>query len=169
MTQQPLSFSAVKIEVGMNTGPVSEITLDWPSACGAEVVFWGRTRAETHPEFGELIRLEYEAYAPMVEKLLGEMARDAAAKWDCYAVRMIHAHGAVLPGQASIVIQVATPHRSEAFLAGKYLIDRVKHELPIWKREIWMRGVTFVEGCCVSSGAVRHVGTGPAHAPKDAR
>jgi molybdopterin synthase catalytic subunit len=157
--EQAASFSAVKIDVGLSPGPVAEVVMDWPDACGAEVVFLGRTRRERHEKYGALVRLEYEAYGPMVEKLLGEMARDAAAKWDCYAVRMLHAHGPVLPGEASIVIQVATPHRSEAFLAGKYLIDRVKHELPVWKREVWERGTTFVEGCCVSSGRTRHEST----------
>ena len=110
----------------------------------------------------EKVRVFLLSYQESGQELL--RARDAAAKWDCYAIRMIHAHGPVLPGQASIVIQVATPHRSEAFLACKHLIDRVKHELPVWKRELWERGVTFVEGCCVSSGGTRHDGPGPAHA-----
>jgi len=158
----PETFQAVSIEVGVQPGPVREVALEWPDGCGAELVFLGRTRRETHPELGMLQRLEYEAYGPMAEKLLREMAREAAARWDCHAVRMIHATGAVRIGEASIVIQVATPHRSEAYLASKYLIDRVKHELPVWKREVWERGVTFVEGCCVSSGGKRHEGPGPA-------
>ncbi|MCE9590614.1 MAG: molybdenum cofactor biosynthesis protein MoaE [Planctomycetes bacterium] len=127
--------------------------MDWPADCGAESVFLGRTRRETHPELGALIRLEYEVYAPMAESLLREMAGAAAQRWGCRAVRITHASGVVNPGEASIVIQVATPHRGEAFEACRYLIDRVKHELPVWKREIWERGTTFVKGCCAHNDA----------------
>lgn len=136
------------INTSLHEGPVEVRPLDWPTDCGAEAAFLGRTRHESHAEFGDLLRLEYEVYSPMAERLLETMARDAAVRWDCRIVRMAHARGVVAPGQASVVIQVGTPHRSEAFTACRYLIDRIKHELPIWKREIWERGTTFVEGCC---------------------
>lgn len=136
------------VRVGLSEHPVAAESLPWPEDCGAESVFLGRTRVETHAQFGKLIRLEYEAYAPMVERMLDEMARDAAQRWPCRAVRIVHAAGPVLPGQASVVIQVATPHRREAFAASRHLIDRIKHELPVWKREVWEHGTTFVEGCC---------------------
>lgn len=136
------------IETGLHVGSVDAVTLPWPGECGAEAVFLGRTRDETHDEHGDLIRLEYDVYEPMAVKLLDNMARDAVGRWGCQAVRIIHATGAVDPGQASIVIQVATPHRGESFDACRYLIDRLKHELPIWKTEVWERGTTRVEGCC---------------------
>lgn len=158
-TPQPLIIAAVQ------DGAVSAVTLDWPGACGGECVFLGRTREETHAEFGPLLRLEYEVYGPMAEKVLGDMARDAAEKFGCHAVRIVHARGPVEPGQASVVIQVATPHRGEAFEACRYLIDRLKHELPVWKREIWRDGQTFVEGCCAGHGGrvVEQTGAGSAH------
>ena len=144
------------IQTGLTSHPVAIEALPWPPGCGAESAFLGRTRTETHPEFGSLIRLEYEVYEPMAIKLLEAMAADAVKRWGCEAIRIAHAQGPVLPGQASVVIQVATPHRSEAFLACRHLIDRIKHELPIWKREIWERGETFVEGCCAKSGDDAH-------------
>ncbi len=136
------------ISASLCQGPAVLAALDWPADCGAESVFLGRTRRESHPQFGNLLHLEYECYAPMAQKLLIDMAQDAAARWGCKAVRIVHAVGRVDLGQASVVIQVATPHRDEAFTACRYLIDRIKHELPIWKREVWERGSTFVEGCC---------------------
>jgi molybdopterin synthase catalytic subunit len=139
------------ILTSLHPGPVSAEALDWPTDCGAESVFLGRTRRETHPQFGPLIRLEYEVYEPMAAKLMRTMAEEAAQRWGCRIVRIVHAQGVVPPGQASVVIQVGTPHRSEAFAACRHLIDRIKHELPIWKREIWERGETFVEGCCAHS------------------
>jgi len=125
---------------------------DWPGDCGAEAIFVGRTRVETHPQFGPLVRLEYEVYGPMALKLMQGMAEEAGQRFGSRAIRVVHAQGPVAPGQASVLIQVATPHRGEVFSACRYLIDRVKHELPIWKREIWEGGQTFVEGCCPSHG-----------------
>ncbi len=136
------------IDVGVQDGPVAAAALDWPGDCGAETVFLGRTRVETHDEHGELLRLEYEVFEPMAAKVLDTMARDAMQKFGVKAVRIIHAQGVVEPGEASVVIQVATGHRGESFDACRYLIDRLKHELPVWKREVWQRGETWVEGCC---------------------
>lgn len=131
-------------------GPVPVVTIDAQAACGAECIFIGRTRRETHPEHGDLERLEYEMYEPMVSRLLSEMAHNAATRWNCGAVRIVHAKGPVGLGEASVVIQVLTPHRADAFEACHHLIDRLKQELPVWKREIWQRGETFVEGWSVN-------------------
>lgn len=144
-----------RITVGVQDGPVAVSELDWPGPCGGECVFLGRTRVETHAEYGPLLRLEYEVYEPMATKVLEQMALDAAAEFGCLTVRMVHARGPVDPGEASVVIQVATPHRGEAFEACRYLIDRLKHDLPVWKREVWRDGETFVEGCCVGQGGRR--------------
>lgn len=135
------------ILTAIHEGPVTTAPLDAPG--GGECVFLGRTRPETHPAFGDLLRLEYEMYDPMVDKLLEQLARDAAAQFGCTAVRLVHAKGPVAVGEASVVIQTLTAHRPEAFAATRYLIDRLKKELPIWKHEIWQRGRTHVEGCCV--------------------
>lgn len=148
MDRMPLPAADTFVFAALHSGPVDAAALPWPDDCGAECVFLGRTRRETHPQFGRLVRLEYEVYAPMARRLLEAMARDAAMRWHCRAVRLVHAQGAIDPGEASVAIQVATPHRGEAFAACRYLIDRLKHELPIWKREVWERGETFVEGCC---------------------
>lgn len=139
------------ISVAVQDGPVSAIDLDWPGACGGECVFLGRTRSDRHAELGPLVRLEYEVYEPMAKKVLTQMAQDAARKFGCLAVRIVHAYGQVAPGEASVVIQVATPHRGESFEACRYLIDRLKHDLPVWKREVWRDGETFVEGCCADA------------------
>jgi len=141
------------VVTAIQDGPVEVVDMDWPEACGGECVFLGRTRSETHPKLGPLIRLEYEVYAPMATKVLNQMATDAVERYGCQALRIVHAQGSVAPGEASVVIQVATPHRGEAFEACRYLIDRIKHKLPVWKKELWRDGETFVEGCCVNSGA----------------
>ncbi|MDP6057952.1 MAG: molybdenum cofactor biosynthesis protein MoaE [Pirellulaceae bacterium] len=135
------------LHTAIKDGAVEVEPLDWPAGSGAEVVFLGRTRGEVHPQLGPLVRLEYEVYEPMAVKLLKQMAEHAAQRFDCHAVRIVHAQGQVELGEASVVIQVATPHRAEAFDACRYLIDRLKHELPIWKKQIWRDGGSFVQGC----------------------
>ncbi len=139
------------IDVGIHLGAVPVVALPWPDDCGGECVFIGRTRGETHAQFGRLLRLEYEMYEPMAVKVMHAMALDAAERLGCRAVRIVHAKGPVALGEASVVIQVATAHRGESFVACKHLIDRIKHELPVWKREIWERGSTFVEGSVAHS------------------
>lgn len=138
------------ILTGLYAGPVAGIELPLQPHAGGECVFLGRTRAEVHPAFGPLLRLDYEAYVPMVEKLLDQLARDVAEKNGCHAVRIVHAVGPVPIGQASVVIQTLTAHRAAAFAACREAIDRLKVELPIWKREIWEDGRTHVAGSAVS-------------------
>ena len=147
-----MSITGVSLDISLCDGPIGPIELVWPQDCGAECTFLGRTREESHPVYGPLIRLEYEAYRPMAEKVLAELADKAISRFSCRAVRIAHSQGAVQPGQASVAIQVATAHRAEAFAACRFLIDRLKNELPIWKRQIWAQGESFVDGCPPPSG-----------------
>ncbi len=147
-----MSPPAPLITASLVQGPVAIETLSWPEGAGAECVFVGRTRAETHPEFGRLVRLRYEAYEPMAQRVLRTIAEEEAARSGCLAVRAAHAQGDVGLGEASVVIQVAAAHRGEAFDACRRVIDRVKVEAPVWKREVWERGETFVEGRLVTKG-----------------
>lgn len=134
------------IQTGLQHGPVAAIDLPAQPGCGGECVFLGRTRAETHPEFGELLRLDYEAYAQMAERKLEQLAQRIAQDHGCHAVRLVHATGPVPVGAASVVIQTLTPHRPAAFAACRDAIDTLKLEVPIWKREIWEKGESFVKG-----------------------
>lgn len=112
-------------------------------------MFLGRTRGERHKAYGELLRLEYEAYPAMAERGLAALAAEVAAEFGCTAVRLVHAVGPVAVGEASVVVQTAAAHRAEAFAACRAGIDRLKAELPIWKREVWAGGETFVAGTAV--------------------
>ena len=155
------------IDVQLFDGPVLIDTMDWPDDCGGECIFVGRTRGEIHPDHGALVALNYEVYEPMTMKLMAQMCLEVALEYDAHAVRMVHSKGAVKPSEASVVIQVATPHRSESFVACKVLIDRLKHELPIWKRELWDSGETYVQGCCAHHPEDRKQGVMPKDALKN--
>lgn len=127
----------------------------FPQPAGAECVFLGRTRLESHPDHGPLTRLIYEAYAPMAESIMLGLARGATSRFGCLAIRLHHALGAVPIGEASVLVQVVAGHRDAAFDGCRFLIDRVKAEAPIWKREQWADGATWSRGTVVNPEAAR--------------
>lgn len=88
----------------------------------------------------------------MVERVLGALAEDAASRWPCLAIRIQHSLGTVAVGQASVCIEVVCPHRDEAFTACRWLIDELKATSPIWKRQCWSDGSTWVDGEAVGAG-----------------
>ena len=127
------------LDIQIVSHPVSAgAMIPFPPECGAECIFLGRTRAESHPTQGSLERLTYAAYEPMGKSLL--------TIHGCAAVRIHHAVGEVPLGEASVLIQVAAVHRAEAFAACRMLIDRLKKEAPIWKCEVWADGTTWSKG-----------------------
>lgn len=146
------------IDTGLTRDPLTPRLLPNRPDCGGECIFLGRTRGEDHPSLGPLTRLDYEAYEPMAAQGLDRLARQIAEEFACGAVVLIHRLGPVAVGEPSVLIQTAAPHRAEAFAACRAGIDRLKAELPIWKREIWQHGETFVDG--QPAQATAHEGPG---------
>ena len=153
----PMRVCSPLLDIALLDRPVEYAPFDpVPPGSGGECVFLGRTRPDVHPEHGPLRRLTYEAYRPMAERVLGDLARAAAARCGLHAVRLHHALGEVPVGAASVLVQVVSEHRGNAFEACRFLIDALKSEAPIWKREEWSDGSTWSEGT-----AVRAPETGP--------
>ena len=123
-----------------------------PTGAGAEGVFLGRTRLEHHPDHGALRHLDYDAYRPMARAVLEQLAHRAIEAHGCFAVRLHHALGVVRPGEASVLVQVLTGHRAASFAACRFLIDTLKAEAPIWKKEVWADGTTWSEGQPAAAG-----------------
>ena len=84
--------------------------------------------------------LEYETYAMMAEKKLAEIGAEVQQKFAIGAIAMVHRIGRLEIGESSIVIAVAAPHRHAAFEACAYAMDRVKAEVPVWKKEFFADG-----------------------------
>jgi molybdopterin synthase catalytic subunit len=78
----------------------------------------------------------------MAERQLHELESEARRRWPVLECIIVHRLGRVPPAEASVAIAVCTPHRAEAFAAGQWLIDSLKHDVPIWKREQWADGTT---------------------------
>lgn len=111
-------------------------------AAGAIDIFVGTTR--NHSGGKEVHSLEYQAYEPMASKIMEELAEEARRRWHVKAVSIVHRIGRVDIGEASVVIAVSTAHRKEAFEACRYLIDTLKKNVPIWKKEVFADGEVWV-------------------------
>ena len=109
--------------------------------CGAVVTFVGIARADQID--GHAVRaLFYEAYAEMAEHVIDRLVAEAKSRWLLEAVRIHHRLGLVEAGRISVVIAVAAQHRAQAYAASQFLIERIKHDAPIWKREQYDNGVS---------------------------
>ena len=126
-----------KITTEVITGAEVREAVEGPDA-GAVVLFLGTVRNNTD---GRAVKwLEYEAYPPMAEKKMAEIAQEVSEKWGLDRVAMIHRVGKLEIGEVSVAVAVASPHRKAAFEAGQYAMDRLKQVVPIWKREVWADG-----------------------------
>ena len=105
---------------------------------GAVVTFQGVTR--------EVERLEYEAYVEMAEERLAEIAAAAAERHGLCAAAVEHRVGEVPLSEPSVAVAASAPHRGEAFAGAREIIDRVKAEAPIWKKEVEGGEGRWVEG-----------------------
>lgn len=106
--------------------------------CGANVLFVGTTRRMTGQR--ETTRLEYECYESMALSKMETLAAQACKQWPVVKVSIVHRIGVVEIEAASIAVAVSSAHRAPAFEAASWLLERLKHEVPIWKREIWADG-----------------------------
>jgi molybdopterin synthase catalytic subunit len=135
-----------KIELGtqpLDIGAAAAF-LQVPEA-GGVALFVGTTRRWTGER--ETARLEYECYEPMARKEMEALAGEAGRRWPVQRVVLLHRLGVVPLAEASVVVGVSTPHRADAFEACRFLIDRLKQRVPIWKREVYADGTTaWVEG-----------------------
>jgi MoaE-MoaD fusion protein len=113
---------------------------------GAVVVMLGLVRDHTRKDGArvDVTRLEYEAYAPMAEKVMSAICEEATAKWPGVRAAVDHRVGALSLGDAAVVVCASAPHRADAFAACSFVIDRLKEDAPIWKREHGSDGISWV-------------------------
>jgi molybdopterin synthase catalytic subunit len=109
--------------------------------CGAVVTFVGTVRSSNHGK--AVVRLEYEAYRPMALRVFEHIADETRERWGA-RLCIHHRVGALDPGELSVVIAAAAPHRADAFEACRHAIESLKRDAPIWKREIYPDGSSWV-------------------------
>lgn len=109
---------------------------------GGLVTFTGRVRDHTGEH--SVVRLEYEAYRPMAVKVMTDICGEAIDKWPGARIALHHRLGVLGVGEAAVVVSVSTPHRKEAFGACQFIIDRLKEDVPIFKKEVRGDGSVWV-------------------------
>lgn len=111
--------------------------LHTPHAGGIDI-FIGTTRQWT--EGRETAELAYECYAEMAIREMERLVTVASSRWPILKACVLHRVGLVPVAHASVIIGVATPHRSDAFDGCRFLIDTLKEDVPIWKKEVFTNG-----------------------------
>ncbi|TGK00706.1 molybdenum cofactor biosynthesis protein MoaE [Leptospira semungkisensis] len=113
---------------------------------GGYVFFSGIVRNVN--EGKKVTHLEYEAYVPMANDTIRKILLDAKEKWDLLHADCIHRLGKLNISEIAVIVETGSMHRAEAYAANRYIIDRVKHEVPIWKREFYLDGSSeWSQGC----------------------
>jgi molybdopterin synthase catalytic subunit len=139
-------------------------------AAGAYASFEGWIR--NHNDGLSVVRLEYEAYAPLCVTEGDKIIAEARSRWKILHARCVHRSGTLEIGECAVWVGVSSAHRDEAFHACRYIIDQVKQRLPIWKKEHYANGDSGWVNCerCANHGANHGEQQGHEHGlrPQDA-
>lgn len=116
--------------------------------CGGLALFAGTVRNHQHGK--DVQSLKYTAYKPLAEKMIRQIEQEIEQKHGVSYVRVVHRIGHLNIGEVAIYAVARSDHRREAFAACEEAVERVKHEVPVWKEEFYTDGSSvFVEGCCI--------------------
>lgn len=141
----PTIFSITEDEIDLND-LLAQITL---TSTGAAAIFTGMVRGETRRgEAHDTEYLEYEAYVPMAEAKMKQVADEIRAKWSSIeGIAIVQRIGKLYPKTPTVLIACTAAHRDTGvFEAARYGIDRLKEIVPIWKKEVSPGGQFWVEG-----------------------
>ncbi len=103
--------------------------------CGAVNIFVGTVR--NYFDERKVIRMDYHGYPDMAENILENIVATAKLKWPIQKVAVLHRLGLLELREASIIIAVATGHRAESYEACRFIIEEIKKDLPVWKKEFY--------------------------------
>jgi MoaE-MoaD fusion protein len=141
----PTIYSITEDEIDLNA-LVDSITLN---STGAAAIFTGMVRGKTsRGDAHETVYLEYEAYKPMAEAKMKQVADEIRARWPVIeGIAIVQRIGRLYPRTPTILIACSAAHRDTGvFDAARYGIDRLKEIVPVWKKEVGPQGEEWVEG-----------------------
>jgi molybdopterin synthase catalytic subunit len=141
----PTIFSITEDEIDLNE-LLEQITL---SSTGAAAIFAGMVRGITsRDDPHETDYLEYEAYKPMAEAKMKQIAEEIRQRWNCVeGIAIVQRIGRLFPRTPTVLIACTSAHRDQGvFDAARYGIDRLKEIVPVWKKEVGPNGDVWVEG-----------------------
>jgi len=124
--------------------------------CGGYIAFEGWVR--DHNEGQTVVRLEYEAYIELAVPEAERIVEEAMRRFGVTRAQCVHRTGSLGIGDLAVWVGVSAAHRDEAFRACRYIIDEVKHRLPIWKKEHYRSGDSGWVNCerCATPTAHAH-------------
>jgi molybdopterin synthase catalytic subunit/molybdopterin converting factor small subunit len=143
----PAADEAVVV-AGLSAEPIDVAALRAAVArpdCGGIVTFEGTTRSPNHGV--AVVGLDYEAWERRAEAQIDAIAREAVARHGLRGVAAVHRVGLVGVGEVAVAVVAVAPHRDGAFAGAREVIDRVKAEAAVWKRELRQDGGEWLEGC----------------------
>jgi molybdopterin synthase catalytic subunit len=122
------------------------------TSCGGFAAFEGWVR--DHNEGRRVTRLEYEAFVPLAVREGERVIAEARERYGIHNALCVHRLGALQVGEVAVWVGATAAHRDEAFRACRYIIDEVKHRLPIWKKEHYASGDSGWVNCerCAAPG-----------------
>ena len=145
LTEKPTLFSITESEIDLND-LLAQVTL---TSTGAAAIFTGMVRGETkRNDPHETVYLEYEAYVPMAEAKMKQVADEIRQKWPTVeGIAIVQRIGKLYPKTPTVLIACTAAHRDTGvFDAARYGIDRLKEIVPVWKKEVGPNGEEWVEG-----------------------
>ncbi len=106
------------------------------------ITFTGEVRDNARGS--DVTALDYEAYDEAATAMMATIADEIEEQFGVDRIAIIHRVGLLQPGEASVVISVASPHRDEAYRASRHAIERLKQIVPVWKKEHYADGETWI-------------------------
>jgi molybdopterin synthase catalytic subunit len=113
--------------------PVEALAFVQAASAGGVVLFAGTVR--DHSDAGTVSGLDYEAWSEMAESRMADIGLEILDRWPVTRVALLHRTGRLDIGETSVLVCCSAPHRAEAFEAARYGIERIKQDVPIWKKE----------------------------------
>ena len=156
-------FSSVPIDPGCERAALAD------PACGGYASFEGWVR--DHNDGRRVLRLDYEAYEALALREGDRIVREALRRFDATHAACVHRVGELALGEMAVWVGVSAAHRAEAFAACRWIIDEVKHRVPIWKKEHYVDGDSGWVNCerCAAGGGHDDDHHGHDHGPPSRR
>ena len=124
-------------------------------AVGAQVVFSGIVR--NHHDGKPVLKLMYECYESMALKEIQKIIFEARKQWPLHEARVLHRVGEIFIGEIAVVVITESAHRAEAYAANVWIMDAIKSNAPIWKKELYADGVeNWIQCDCGKSSYDEH-------------
>jgi molybdopterin synthase catalytic subunit len=149
---QDISINLVDTEISLLDATAAIASKDH----GANTIFSGTVRQ--HNRGKEVIGIDYDVYLPLAKTLLEDIAKKAIKDFKhSVSIYIYHLYGKVKPGQSSMIVAVSTAHRVDAYRINRAIVEAIKHQVPIWKKEYYLDGsCAWLEGCQVNSNVHAH-------------